>query len=175
MLCLHKQFPNTKIDSLVVNVGKSLKNKNLSLVTAESCTGGALAYLFSKHPECSSILERGYVTYSNPSKESILEVNPSTLQIQGAVSKHTVIEMANGALKNSLAQVSIAITGIAGPDKIQKEKSKNTNGLVWICCVDVFGYKIIKKKHIRGGRSNFIQNVVFEALLMLNEYIKSLK
>lgn len=163
-----------KIDSLVVSIGTNLKNKNLSLVTAESCTGGALAYFFSKHPECSSILERGYITYSNPSKESLLNVSSETLQIHGAVSKKTVIEMATGALKNSHAQVSIAITGIAGPDKNKKVKS-NGSGSVWISCVDTFGNNIVKNKKIRGSRNNFIQNVVYEALLILDQYIKNLK
>lgn len=157
-----------KIKQLIKNIGDKFKENNLSLVTAESCTGGGIAAYISKYPESSSILERGFITYSYPSKESLLQVSPETLQLKGAVSKEVVLEMAKGALKNSEAQVSIAVTGMAGTDK-------NKIGIVWICCVDIYGNKIVKNKNIKGDRITFIKLVIYETFSILLFYINNFK
>ncbi len=83
--------------------------------TAESCTGGLLAAALTELPGSSDVFERGFVTYSNASKVSLLAVSEATLSRYGAVSEEIAAEMALGALRQSDATISASITGIAGP------------------------------------------------------------
>lgn len=116
-----------KLMKLSVRVGLALEKKKLSLTTAESCTGGWLAHTLTAVPTSSAWFERGFITYSNESKVSLLNVKQTTLEIEGAVSEQTAQEMAEGALKNSLAQISMSITGLAGPES----DTKNPVGTCW--------------------------------------------
>ena len=88
----------------------------LMAATAESCTGGLIAGLLTEIPGSSSVLERGFVVYSNAAKEELLGVPAETLADYGAVSEHTARAMAEGALNASRAEVAVSVTGIAGPD-----------------------------------------------------------
>ena len=101
------------------------------LVTAESCTGGGLAEILTRIPGSSTWFERGFVTYSNESKNELLSVPIDTLEQFGAVSEETAIAMAEGALKTSRADYSVAITGIAGPDGGTEDKPVGTVCLAW--------------------------------------------
>ncbi|MBX3617137.1 MAG: CinA family protein [Nitrosomonas sp.] len=92
------------------------------LVTAESCTGGWAGQAITAISGSSAWYERGFITYSNTSKHEMLGVQKTTLDQFGAVSPQTATEMAAGALNRSYAQISIAITGIAGPDGGTAEK-----------------------------------------------------
>jgi nicotinamide-nucleotide amidase len=103
------------------------RNKIL-MATAESCTGGMIISLLTDIPGSSSVVDRGFVTYSNEAKIEMLGVSPDTLDTYGAVSAETAHEMAEGALKNSRAGITLAVTGIAGPDGGSDEKPV---GLVW--------------------------------------------
>jgi nicotinamide-nucleotide amidase len=103
------------------------RNKIL-MATAESCTGGMIISLLTDIPGSSSVVDRGFVTYSNEAKIEMLGVSPDTLDTYGAVSAETAHEMAEGALKNSRAGITLAVTGIAGPDGGSEEKPV---GLVW--------------------------------------------
>ncbi|WP_397542095.1 nicotinamide-nucleotide amidohydrolase family protein [Roseovarius salis] len=85
------------------------------IATAESCTGGMVAAALTDIPGSSDVVERGFVTYSNTAKIELLGVRPQTLQRHGAVSEETAREMAEGALRQSHAQVAVSITGVAGP------------------------------------------------------------
>ena len=96
-------------------VGRALSARGYKLVTAESCTGGWLAQAITAVPGSSGWFERGFVVYSNASKCEVLGVRAETLARFGAVSIETAAEMAEGALQASHADVSVAITGIAGP------------------------------------------------------------
>jgi nicotinamide-nucleotide amidase len=87
----------------------------LKLVTAESCTGGLVAAAITDVPGSSAVLDRGFVTYSNEAKMAVLGVDPAALFMHGAVSAEVAIEMAEGALRFSMADVAVSITGIAGP------------------------------------------------------------
>lgn len=87
----------------------------LKLATAESCTGGLVAAAITDVPGSSAVLERGFVTYSNEAKMAVLGVDPALLATHGAVSAPVAIAMAEGALRSSLADVAVSITGIAGP------------------------------------------------------------
>ncbi len=106
-----------------------LQHKKWNLVTAESCTGGMIATAITDKAGSSSIFDRGFVTYSNQSKIDCLGVSADTLKKHGAVSMRTAEEMAKGALDHSEAKVSIAVTGIAGPDGGTPQKPV---GLVYI-------------------------------------------
>jgi nicotinamide-nucleotide amidase len=112
-------------------LGLELKKRQWMLVTAESCTGGGLAFWLTSAPGSSAWFERGFVTYSNASKEELLGVKPSTLENWGAVSEETAREMAEGALSKSLATLSLAITGIAGPEGDSPEKPVGTVWFAW--------------------------------------------
>ena len=101
------------------------------LVTAESCTGGGLAEILTRIPGSSTWFERGYVTYSNESKQELLSVPLKTLEQFGAVSEETAIAMAEGALENSHADYSVSITGIAGPDGGMEDKPVGTVCFAW--------------------------------------------
>lgn len=103
-----------------------LKEKKLTLVTAESCTGGLLSQLITNIPGSSNVFECGFITYSNQSKKNMLNVSNETLEQYGAVSAQTAAEMAQGALQNSNANISVSITGIAGPDGGTYEKPVGT-------------------------------------------------
>lgn len=101
---------------LAVKVGERLIQCGLLLVTAESCTGGWLGQAVTAVAGSSAWYERGFITYSNASKCEMLGVQQATLDQYGAVSAQTAQEMAIGALNRSRAQISVSITGIAGPD-----------------------------------------------------------
>lgn len=85
------------------------------IATAESCTGGLIAGALTDIAGSSTVVDRGFVTYSNQAKMDMLGVSAETLEKHGAVSDQTAYEMALGAYKNSRADVTVAVTGIAGP------------------------------------------------------------
>lgn len=91
------------------------KAQGVMIATAESCTGGMVAAALTDIPGSSAVVDRGFVTYTNDAKQQMLGVNAQTLETHGAVSEEVALEMAEGALKNSQAQLTVSITGIAGP------------------------------------------------------------
>jgi nicotinamide-nucleotide amidase len=93
----------------------SLRSKGLKLATAESCTGGLVAALLTEIPGSSDVVERGLVTYSNEAKQELLGISVDMLARFGAVSEQVARGMATGALIRSCADLSVSITGIAGP------------------------------------------------------------
>ena len=113
---------------LAQQVGAALKAHGMTLVTAESCTGGGVAQAITMISGSSDWFDRGFVTYSNTSKEEMLGVSPHTLEQHGAVSEQTVREMVDGALQYSRAQVALSVSGIAGPTGGTPEKPV---GMVW--------------------------------------------
>ena len=112
-------------------VGKKLKEQGAILATAESCSGGGLGFWVTSVEASSDWFDRGFITYSDAAKIELLGVNPVTLETYGAVSEETVREMAEGALKKSYADTSIAITGIAGPSGGTAEKPVGTVWIAW--------------------------------------------
>ena len=100
---------------LAIHTGRHLRDKAWMLATAESCTGGGIAYVLTEVAGSSQWFERGFVTYSNASKIALLNVSPELLAEHGAVSEQVAAAMATGALANSAAQVAVSTTGIAGP------------------------------------------------------------
>ena len=104
-----------RIRNLCLLVMDEARERRVKIVTAESCTGGLLAALFTEFSGSSDVFERGFVTYSNRSKEEMLGVPGDMIADYGAVSEAVARLMAEGALENSRANLSLAITGIAGP------------------------------------------------------------
>ena len=103
------------MNDIINKTFKKLQEKKLMLVTAESCTGGWVAKTVTDIAGSSAIFERGFVTYTNKSKEEMLGVQAKTIETYGVVSENVVKEMASGALKNSEGDIAVSISGIAGP------------------------------------------------------------
>lgn len=120
-----------KLRQLSIQVGDYLKSNEWWLVTAESCTGGWLAKVITDIAGSSTWFDRGFVTYSNDSKMEMLGVSQLTLDTWGAVSEKTVREMAEGALKHSAGNLSVAVSGIAGPNGGTVEKPVGTVWFAW--------------------------------------------
>lgn len=133
-----------ELEALATEVGALLLTRGWSLATAESCTGGWIAQVVTAIAGSSAWFERGFVTYSNASKEDLLGVRAETLAHYGAVSEATVREMAIGALARSQAQVAVAVSGIAGPGGGAPTKPVGTVWLAWAwptgCDAQVFGF-----------------------------------
>jgi nicotinamide-nucleotide amidase len=91
------------------------KERDMMIATAESCTGGMVCAALTDIPGASSVVERGFITYTNDAKREMLGVQAATLTVHGAVSEQVAGEMATGALAHSNAQLAVSITGIAGP------------------------------------------------------------
>ena len=106
---------DTELDTLARRVGEALAARGWRLATAESCTGGWIAEAVTAIGGSSAWFDRGFVTYSNEAKMDMLGVCAQTLAEHGAVSEATVREMAEGALARSLADVAVAVSGVAGP------------------------------------------------------------
>lgn len=107
---------------------QACQERGIMLATAESCTGGLIIAALTDIAGSSAVVDRGFITYSNEAKMEMLGVSAATLNAHGAVSRETAIEMAKGALANSRAGLTLAVTGIAGPGGGSAEKPV---GLVW--------------------------------------------
>ncbi len=112
-------------------VGDALKANALVMAAAESCTGGWIGQAVTMVPGSSKWFDRGFVTYTNEAKQEMLGVSAETLKKFGAVSEQTAREMAAGALKASRAQVSVAVSGVAGPAGGTPKKPVGTVCIAW--------------------------------------------
>lgn len=115
--------------SLEETVVRILTEKRLTLAIAESCTGGLIASRITDVPGASAVFTHGFVTYANAAKISLLGVTAEDLETHGAVSEAVALQMADGALAASGADIAVAVTGIAGPDGGTPEKPVGT---AWI-------------------------------------------
>lgn len=145
------------------------KASGLTIATAESCTGGAIAAALAAVPGASASLERGFVTYSNQAKVEMLGVPTDLIASKGAVSREVALAMAEGALRNSPADISIAVTGIAGPDGGSAEKPV---GLVHIAGARRGGM-VLHEEHRFGdlGRHEVQLQTVLAALNLIKRLI----
>jgi len=119
------------LEALAEDLARELVDKGWMCATAESCTGGGIARILTEIAGSSSWFERGFVTYSNEAKLEMLGVSSATIKRFGAASEETAREMARGALRNSRAQASMAVTGIAGPAGGSLEKPVGTVAFAW--------------------------------------------
>jgi nicotinamide-nucleotide amidase len=143
-----------------------LRARGLMCATAESCTGGLIAALLTAVPGSSDVVERGFVTYSNAAKTAMLGVPADVLADHGAVSPETADAMARGALARSLAQVAVAVTGVAGPGGGSAEKPV---GLVFLAAAGPEGTNVREMRLGPLSRDSIREKTVTEALAMLRE------
>ena len=116
---------------LAEETGLALKAQGWMLATAESCTGGWVGEIVTAVPGSSAWYDRGFITYTNASKQEMLGVSMETLARHGAVSEATVREMAAGVLLHSHARISLAISGVAGPGGGSPDKPVGTVCFAW--------------------------------------------
>lgn len=109
---------------------EALKAANMSIITAESCTAGMIAAVFSRCDGAGALMHGGFVTYTKAQKALALGVSPRLLEQHGAVNEPAALEMAAGALHRSPATLSIAVTGVLGPEE---DEDGNPVGLVYFC------------------------------------------
>lgn len=161
---------NTKTLFLAAKkLGKILKNKKLTLATAESCTGGLVATAITAISGTSDYFTCGFITYSNEAKIKNLAVKKNTLVKYGAVSEEVAIEMALGTIKQSKTKISLAITGIAGPSGGSKEKPVGTVCFAWVLPNKNYA---ITTKYFSGDREKIRIKAAEFALSYLVEQLK---
>ena len=158
-------FPE-EIDTLARRVVARATERGLMIATAESCTGGLVAGALTAVAGSSAAVDRGFVTYSNAAKMRMLGVAQATLDAHGAVSRQTALEMANGAVAQSDAQVSVSITGVAGPGGGSPDKPV---GLVHFAAVGPDGGVHVERRFGDIGREAVRLASVRQALQMLLE------
>jgi len=154
-------FDDNALHKLAEQTGTLLIQQGLMLVSAESCTGGWLGQVITSVAGSSTWYERGFVTYSNLSKQEMLGVCSITLAQYGAVSEQTAQEMTAGAISRSHAQISVSITGIAGPGGGTLTKPVGVICLGWMA---KDGQVLCKTYHLRGNRDAIRRQSVALAL-----------
>lgn len=156
-----KQCGDAQLAVLGASVGELLLTRGLSVVAAESCTGGWIAKVLTDVPGSSNWFECGVVAYSYEAKEALLGVQSQTLERAGAVSQETVVEMVSGAMARYGASVAVAVTGVAGPGGGTSGKPVGT---VWIGWKRRGGYAHAELFHFDGDREAVRRQTVAAAL-----------
>ncbi|MFT5588638.1 MAG: nicotinamide-nucleotide amidase [Bradyrhizobium sp.] len=149
-----------KIIDLAAQAGQALQQRGLLLTTAESCTGGGVAHAITDIAGCSGWFDCGFVTYSNASKTTLLDVPDALIARHGAVSEEVAAAMAAGALANSNAHVALSTTGIAGPGGAMPGKPVGTVCFGWT----MNSTSITERKVFDGDRHSVREQTVTHAL-----------
>nr|WP_315103768.1 CinA family protein [uncultured Catonella sp.] len=155
--------------TLEEKVVKKLLEKNLTITTAESCTGGLIAATIVNVSGASGCFNEGYITYANEAKIRLLGVSEGSIRSFGVVSDVVVAEMAEGVLNKAGADIAIAVSGIAGPLGGSHEKPVGTV-YIGICLRNKMDKKLTKalyKFHFQGNRSEIRNKTVEEALKII--------
>lgn len=163
----NKIFTTEETVTLEDAVVRLLKERKMTVTTAESCTGGLVAGRIMNVPGASAVYNEGYVTYSNEAKHKLLGVDQDTLDKYGAVSRETAEEMAVGAARAAGADAAVSVTGIAGPEGGTPSKPV---GLTYIGCY-AKGTTRVEKFYFTGNRSKNREYAVSRALTLLREEI----
>lgn len=158
-----------ELSTLSAATGALLRERGWLLATAESCTGGWIAQVVTATAGSSSWFDCGFVSYSNAAKQSLLGVAPATLLEHGAVSEHTVREMASGAIARSRAQVALAVSGIAGPGGAVPGKPVGTVCFAWAL---PNGTLIAETHRFAGDREAVRHQTVVHALQSLPRLLR---
>jgi len=153
-----------ELDELANRFLQACAENRILAATAESCTGGMIVAALTDIPGSSSVVDRGFITYSNDAKMEMIGVAAATLDAHGAVSLQTAQEMAAGALARSHAGIALSVTGIAGPDGGSEEKPV---GLVWFGLA-LTGKPVVTEKRLfdNRGRDFIRRETVRHALEM---------
>jgi nicotinamide-nucleotide amidase len=161
-------FPHETLMAARLLLGEAEERK-LRLVTAESCTGGLIAGALTEIPGSSAVVERGFIVYSNRAKEELLGVPGDLIADAGAVSEAVARAMAEGALRESNAHISVAVTGVAGPGGGTAFKPV---GLVHIACArenHAIRHQMLRLGDI--GRTEIRLHTVNAAIALMQEMI----
>ena len=142
-----------------------LIEQNISIATAESCTGGSLGKIITSVPGASGIYGYGFITYANEAKEKLLGVPHQVLETVGAVSPETALAMAEGARRVSGSDIGVSTTGIAGPGGGTPEKPV---GLVYIAIADKNGSEY-RKLNLSGDRDEVRRKTCDEVFKLIKE------
>jgi nicotinamide-nucleotide amidase len=165
-----------ELADLSARIGATCLQGGLLIATAESCTGGWAAQVITHTAGSSAWFDRGYVTYTNAAKTAMLGVQEDTIRTFGAVSLETAAEMATGALENSNAMISLAITGIAGPTGGSPDKPVGTVCFAW--CLRDAGGKLLppscERRLFGGDRESIRKQSVIHALSGLLDRARSM-
>lgn len=155
--------------TLAEQVLEAARGQGVRIATAESCTGGLIAGLLTEIPGSSDVVDRGFVTYSNQAKADLLGIPMALIDDHGAVSQAVACAMAEGALRNSPAQLAVAVTGIAGPGGGTADKPV---GLVHVAAARE-GRPVLHEEHRFGdiGRTAIRLKTVAAALTLLAKLI----
>ena len=149
---------------------QKLTASNQTLSTVESCTGGLLFGYLTAVPGASAVLERGFITYSDQSKQEMVGVTENTLAAFGAVSQQTAEEMAKGGCRIARTDLSISLTGIAGPSGGSAEKPV---GLVWISAFRKDGVQQTERHLFTGDRKQIRMLACTHAISLLLRLLSS--
>ena len=155
---------------LAAQVGEELKSRKLILTIAESCTGGGVSHAITEIAGSSEWFDCAFVTYSNSSKTELLDIPAALIAQHGAVSEEIAAAMAQGALANSEAHISISTTGIAGPTGAVPGKPVGTICFGW----HVGGITHTERRVFAGDRQAVREQTVVHALDRLLRYVKEL-
>ncbi|MDC5840963.1 CinA family protein [Vibrio europaeus] len=150
--------------NLCQQLGELLNHHKLVMTTAESCTGGGVSAAITDIAGSSAWFDRAFITYSNEAKMEMLGVSAVTLEQFGAVSEQTVVEMVEGAIQNSNANIGVSISGIAGPGGSTELKPVGTVCFAW---ADSSDWNKIETVRFSGDRAQVRQQAVEHALKVL--------
>ncbi|MFS0753141.1 CinA family protein [Noviherbaspirillum sp. 1P10PC] len=156
------------INDLATQVGSVLKSQGLILATAESCTGGGVAQAITEVAGSSEWFECGFITYSNASKSDMLDVPEALIVRYGAVSDEVAQAMAEGALANSNATITLSTTGIAGPGGAVPGKPVGTICFAWAMAHRTFSERLV----FQGDRHAVRQQTVAHSLAGLLRFLE---
>lgn len=154
---------------LTKQIAKTFTGHGLSLTTAESCTGGLLAAALCAEADTAAFYDIGIITFSNSAKQKMLGVQASTLEQYTAVSEQTVIEMSEGARVRAGTDISIAISGYAGPDGGEDGTPAGTIWFAW----NFRGEIVTKRTIFSGGCQEIIQKAICYSLEVLVEEVSA--
>jgi nicotinamide-nucleotide amidase len=157
------------VSALVLQLADLLPQKGWMMATAESCTGGLIAGACTDLAGSSVWFERGFVTYSNEAKSELLGVDAALIEAHGAVSEPVARAMAEGAVARSRAQVSVAVTGVAGPSGGSADKPVGTVWFGW----SVDGRTRTERRRFDGDRAAVRAATVHYALQTLVELLRA--
>jgi nicotinamide-nucleotide amidase len=156
------------VHQLAIRAGNKLRDERLMLATAESCTGGMVAAAITDISGSSGWFERGFVTYSNQAKTEMIGVPADMIDKHGAVSEPVAKAMAEGALRNSRAQVALAITGVAGPGGGTDAKPVGMVSFAWSNRL----HTAVETRQFKGDRKQVRTQAAVHALRGLLELLE---
>ena len=152
---------------LAVDIIAAAKASNLKITCAESCTGGMLCSALTDVPGSSEVFERGFIAYSNKANIQMLKVSETSLLIHGAVSEPVALEMALGAKEDANADISIAVSGIAGPGGSDlKPEGRVSFGICWTngTASETIEFGALGRKEVRNAATQHALKLIFKYL-----------